>query len=173
MNKCVIILVRKPRNAKTIEQQVELLTQNLFQIIGKSHKNVKEMLLEGGNVLNLHYPGHKWNFLAGGKVTAAFLIGNKMSRSTNYILCLFLIKSILFKVQEFQSILRQGHPTQATILHHLMTQYPVMSHLLLNLSPKKVKQQESWQTSFQKLFHVNLHNLSLESLMRKKNGRRF
>ena len=61
-----IFSVRKPRNARTIKQQVEMVSKNIFSIIYGSTDYIKKYLLEGGFVLNLNYNNHKWKFVNGG-----------------------------------------------------------------------------------------------------------
>ena len=45
--------VRKPRKAVTLDNQIQMVTKNAFQIIQNSHENIKKYLLDGGFVFNL------------------------------------------------------------------------------------------------------------------------
>ena len=63
----ISITVRKHPKAETIEQQVKLLTTNIFEDIFASEKNIRTFLLdEGGFIYPLTYPGHKWKITEGG-----------------------------------------------------------------------------------------------------------
>ena len=64
----VFFLVRKPSKAKTITEQVEMMTENIFGLIYGSYKYILKALLKpDGVVYNLRFPGYKWKFLSGGK----------------------------------------------------------------------------------------------------------
>ena len=63
-----VFSVRKPRNAKTVADQVEMLTFDIFSTVYRSHEFAKKYLLEGGFVHNLSYPDHKWRFINGGEL---------------------------------------------------------------------------------------------------------
>ena len=69
----ISITFRKPRNATNIGDQVEMLIRNIFKIIYNSVFHIKKMLLNGGFVLNLIFPGHEWKFPNGGKQYYFFL----------------------------------------------------------------------------------------------------
>ena len=59
--------VRKLCKADTVEQQVAMVTDNVFQTIYGCEKHIKRMLLkEEECVYPLRYPGHKWKFILGG-----------------------------------------------------------------------------------------------------------
>ena len=59
-------LVCKPRNATSLEHQMEMVTKNIFNKIHRLTKHIKSYLLDGGYVYNLEYPDHKWKYTAGG-----------------------------------------------------------------------------------------------------------
>ena len=61
------VSVRKPRHAKTVDDQVRMLTFDIFSTVYRSVEFAKRYLLEGGFVLNLKYPDHKWKFINGGE----------------------------------------------------------------------------------------------------------
>ena len=44
-----------------------MLTKDAFYIVYKSHEYIRRYLLEGGMVMNLDFPDHKWKFINGGK----------------------------------------------------------------------------------------------------------
>ena len=58
--------VRKPRNAKSLEDQVVMVSENIFKKIFRCQTYCKKYLLDGGWVLNMNYEGHKWRFNNGG-----------------------------------------------------------------------------------------------------------
>ena len=61
------VAVRKPRHAKTVQDQVRMLTFDIFSTVYRSVEFAERYLLEGGFVLNLNFPDHKWQFINGGK----------------------------------------------------------------------------------------------------------
>ena len=67
------LLVRKPQNAKTIQDQTKLVTKNAFEIIYNLRTHIKDYLLSGGYIYNLQYPDHKWKFNNAGKKIKNFL----------------------------------------------------------------------------------------------------
>ena len=58
------VLVRKPAKAKTLKDQVDMVTRRLFDIIQMSKHYIQNMLLDGGHVLDLRYD-YKWKYLSG------------------------------------------------------------------------------------------------------------
>ena len=61
------LTVRKPKKADTVEQQVAMLTEEIFDIIYGAEKHIKKDLLTlDGLIYSLKYPGHKWRYLSGG-----------------------------------------------------------------------------------------------------------
>ena len=65
--------VRKPMKADTIEQQVMMVTENIFETIQGSVTHIKRQLLDDGQVYSLQFPGYKWNFKTGGEHNVIFL----------------------------------------------------------------------------------------------------
>ena len=61
-----VLTVRKPMKANSIDDQVKLVTDNIFPIIYGCEKYIRKSLLDGAYVYSLQFPGHKWLFKAGG-----------------------------------------------------------------------------------------------------------
>ena len=66
MGSILFLSVRKPRNAKNLEDQVKMVGENIFQKIFRCQYYCKKYLLDDGWVLNLNYGDHKWRFKKGG-----------------------------------------------------------------------------------------------------------
>ena len=63
----VPVSVRKPNKVDSIEDQVKMVTENIFSVIHGSYKFItRRLLTHEGVVFNLHYPGYRWKFLEGG-----------------------------------------------------------------------------------------------------------
>ena len=70
----LVLTVRKPRMAKSIEDQTAFVTKNAFQIIYNSRDNIKKYLLDGGFVYNMKFPDFKWRFLSGGETYFSLMV---------------------------------------------------------------------------------------------------
>ena len=58
--------VWKPILMDDLNDQVHLVTEDIFQLICRSRQHIMNQLLCGnGMVFDLSNPGHKWNFLTG------------------------------------------------------------------------------------------------------------
>ena len=66
---CFVSTVRKPRNAKNIKEQVDMVTRDIFGTIYRSQEFIIKHLMNGGFVFNLEFGDYKWRFLSGGMLT--------------------------------------------------------------------------------------------------------
>ena len=69
-----------------MEQQVQLLTRNIFEMIFNREKHIITSLKsEGGYIYPLMYPGHKWKFTEGGEINFCLsALSVKSFHSTNF-----------------------------------------------------------------------------------------
>ena len=52
--------------AKTLEDQVQMLTRNIFTVIYGCPEHIIRNLLDDGYVFSLQFPNYKWKFNSGG-----------------------------------------------------------------------------------------------------------